>query len=276
MSEMVDNRIVRMEFDNKEFEKGIQTSLESLKTFKKEVDSSESYKSLEILDKKIDDLGESLNQVSESTSSLAKGFENMTSLAGQAFMRLKNRVITYSAKIAKSLSVDQFKAGYEEYGLKMDSIKTIMAGTRKEFTNMMTGEVDEVKQLETVKDYLEELNHYADKTIYSFSDMTQNIGKFTNAGKSLKDSVTAIKGISNLSALAGITSAQNSSVMYNVSQSLALGHMQLMDWKSLENANIATQEFKQLLIDTAVEYGTLTKEGDRYFTTVEKAGKKKK
>ena len=48
--------------------------------------------------------------------------------------------------------------------------------------------------LDQVNNALDELNHYADMTIYNFTEMARNIGTFTAAGVDLDTSVAAIKG----------------------------------------------------------------------------------
>ena len=136
----------------------------------------------------------------------------------------------------------------------MGSIQTIMAST---------GEI-----LESVNGYLNELNEYSDRTIYSFSDMTQNIGKFTNAGVSLEDSVAAIKGVSNVAAVSGANANEASRAMYNFAQALSSGYVKLIDWKSIELANMGTVEFKEQLLEAAVAAGTLTKTGDGMYKTL--------
>lgn len=123
--------------------------------------------------------------------------------------------------------------------------------------------------LEEVNKKLNELNAYSDKTIYSFADMTSNIGKFTNAGVSLDDSVAAIQGVANVAALAGANAEEASRGMYNFAQALSTGSVKLIDWKSIELANMGTVEFKQQLIDSAVAMGTLNKAADGTLTTLE-------
>ena len=136
----------------------------------------------------------------------------------------------------------------------MGSIQTIMAGTGA--------------SLDLVNRKLDELNTYSDRTIYSFADMTSNIGKFTNAGVSLDRSVSAIQGISNAAALAGANSNEASRAMYNFAQALSSGYVKLIDWKSIELANMATVEFKTELLESAVAAGTLTKTGDGLYKTL--------
>ena len=197
---------------------------------------------------------------SESSSNAVKAIGDAAEIVGGKFTalgavafgaleRIGQKAVDVGAKLIKSLSVDQISQGWGEYELKMNSVQTIMSGT---------GE-----SMERVNQKLDELNEYADKTIYSFSDMTSNIGKFTNQGVKLDDAVEAIQGISNVAALAGANSQQASHAMYNFAQALSTGHVLNTDWKSIENAMMATTEFKEELIKTGLELGTLKREGDQ-------------
>ena len=185
--------------------------------------------------------------------SVASKFSTLGIIGVTALQNITNSAINAGKRILESLTIAPIRQGLEEYELKMGSVQTIMAST---------GE-----SLDTVNKYLEELNKYADKTIYSFSDMTSNIGKFTNAGVKLEDAVKAIQGISNEAAVSGANANEASRAMYNFAQALSAGYVKLIDWKSIENANMATVEFKQTLIDTAVELGTVVKVGDKYRST---------
>lgn len=184
-------------------------------------------------------------------------FSAFGAIAFGALERIGQKAVDAGQRLIKSLSVDQITAGWDEYGLKINSTQTIMAST---------GE-----SLSTVNGYLEELNKYADKTIYSFSDMTANIGKFTNAGVDLDTAVAAIKGISNEAALSGANAQEASRAMYNFAQAISAGSVKLIDWKSIENANMATKGFKEELIKTAVELGTVKQSGEDYISVTKDA-----
>ena len=167
-----------------------------------------------------------------------------------------DELIGKAAQLANALFVAPRTDGFKEYELKMGSVQTIMAGT---------GE-----SLQTVNKYLEELNKYSDQTIYSFADMTNNIGKFTNAGVKLEDAVAAIKGIANEAAISGANSNEASRAMYNFSQALSAGYVKLIDWKSIENANMATKGFKDTLLEVASAVGTVEKQGDGMYKVLTK------
>ena len=242
MSETIDRRVVEMRFDNKEFDSNVQATLTVLDKLKEKLNFKGAEKAMGARG-----LGAAVDGVRDR-------FSAMEIVGMTALVNLTNSAINLGKNLAKSLTIDQVKAGFSEYELKMGSIQTIMAST---------GE-----SIDTVNKYLNDLNTYSDKTIYSFSDMTSSIGKFTNAGVDLDTAVKAIQGISNEAAVSGANANEASRAMYNFAQALSAGYVKLIDWKSIENANMATKEFKQQLIDTAVELGNLQKNADDTYTVL--------
>lgn len=248
MSNNVDNRIVSMEFDNSNFERNVKTSMNTLDKLDEKLKfegAEDGFRNLEQASGRID-----FSALQNSIQNIEKAFTPM----GIAFRNVWDDVIDYVEGKIKYFNQlvfqDPYKDGFKEYELKMSSVQTIMASTRR--------------PLEDVNKQLEELNKYSDRTIYSFADMTNNIGKFTNAGIELEDAVAAIKGISNEAALSGANANEASRAMYNFSQALSSGSVKLIDWNSIANANMATKEFKQELLDTAVAMGTLSKQSNGY------------
>ena len=251
MSKTVDERVVSMQFDNKQFEANVQTSMSTLDKLKQKLDFKGASKGLENVNAAAKNVN--MSGLSSAVETVSMKFSALQVMAVTALANITNSAINAGKRIVHALTIAPITTGFQEYELKMNSVQTIIAST---------GE-----SLETVNEYLEELNKYADKTIYSFSDMTSNIGKFTNAGVKLEDAVMAIKGISNEAAVSGANANEASRAMYNFAQALSAGYVKLIDWKSIENANMATVEFKNQLIQTAVELGTLTMVGDKYQST---------
>lgn len=251
MTNVIDNRIVEIELQNKDFEANAKTSIKTLEQLQAAMDFSNSGKGIDNVSKQLDNLN--LDKIASSVETISNKFSMLGAIGFTALNNITNKLVDTGLAISTNLLIGQKNAGFGEYELKMNSIKTIMEGSGEE--------------LDTVKDKLNELNEYADKTIYSFSDMTRNIGKFTNAGVDLDKSVAAIKGISNLAAISGQNAESASRAMYNIAQSLSAGYVKLIDWKSIENANMATIEFKQQLLDTALAMGTVVKVGDKYQST---------
>ena len=252
MSKQVDERVVSMQFDNKHFESNVQTTMSTLDKLKQKLNLSGASKGLEDINaaaKKTD-----MSVLANGVETVRAKFSALQVMGVTALANITNSAVNAGKRIVKSLTIDPVTTGFNEYELKINSLQTIVAST---------GE-----KLSTVNKYLEELNEYSDKTIYSFSDMTQNIGKFTNAGVKLEDAVLAIKGISNEAAVSGANANEASRAMYNFAQALSAGYVKLIDWKSIENANMATKEFKEQLIESAVAAGTLTKTSDGMYKTL--------
>lgn len=247
----VDNRLVKMTFDNEDFEKKASSTLGILDKLKQSLNFSGALKGVEDIKARAD--GVTFDAMSSGIEALQNRFSVLGEFVHNTFENIITKAADVGRSLAESVTITPMKEGFSEYELQMNSVQTIMAST---------GE-----SVDTVNKYLNELNEYADKTIYSFSDMTQNIGKFTNAGVSLDSAVQAIQGVSNVAAVSGANTNEASRAMYNFAQALSAGAVKLIDWKSIENANMATVEFKQSLIDTAVAMGTLTKDGDNYIST---------
>lgn len=254
MSDKIDQPIVKMGFDNKEFEKDVATTMNTIDKLINKVNIKEV---LATVGRQADAVGKTLSMgnLAQGLMSVSQGFSNFGVIGVTTLTNLTNSAINAGKRIAAALTIDPVRSGFSEYELKMGAVQTIMAGT---------GET-----IDKVTDALNQLNEYSDQTVYSFSDMTQNIGKFTNAGVKLPTAVAAIKGISNVAALAGANANEASRAMYNFAQAISSGSVKLLDWKSIELANMGTIAFKQQLIDTAASVGTLTKGTDGLYKTIE-------
>ena len=248
----MDDNIVKMTFDNKQFEQNAKQSLDTIEKLKSSMNFEASVKGLDKIEKSINKTNKSLGDLSGAVDKINKKFNALGIMGKRALENITDSIYMTSKRMIKALTIDPIKQGFEEYELKMQSVQTIMASTG--------ASVKEVNQ------YLDELNTYSDKTIYSFKDMTSNIGKFTNAGVALKDAVAAIQGISNVAAVAGANTNEASRAMYNFSQALSAGYVKLIDWKSIELANMATKEFKENLISVAEGLGTIKKVAGGYQT----------
>lgn len=248
---------VEMEFDRKNFAEGVKDTLKDLDTLEKSMSFKGGVQGIRDLQSAANHID--FSGLTNNVQSISNSLNYMKSFAFKVFDELERKAINWATNMVSSMSIKQVTEGWKEYELKMNSTKTIMASTHE--------------PLEVVNDELEKLNKYADRTIYSFSDMTANIGKFTNSGVKLKEAVKAIQGISNEAALSGANAAEASRAMYNFAQGLSSGFIKLIDWKSIENANMATKEFKEELIKTALEMGTIKELGGQYISAIDGGGK---
>ena len=243
----VDKRVVQMDFDNKKFEKNVKQSTESVNNLKKTLN--------------FDGVSNSIDQVSLKI----KAFEVMTTTA---LVNITNQVVNLGIRMVKSLSVDNISAGWAKYGQKTTSVATMMAQNFKVAGREIT---DASEKMSVVTDQLERLSWFSDETSYTFTDMVDNVGKFIAAGQDLDVSVKAMEGIATWAALSGQNAATASRAMYQLAQAMGKGKIQLIDYKSIQNANMDTVEFRQTILEAAVALGELTKEGDKFVT---KTGKK--
>ena len=252
MSKEIEQRVVQMKFDNAQFEAGTKQTLNTLDKLKQKLkfdDVEDSFSKIANSAKKVD-----MTSVANSVETTRLKFSALEVMAVGALTKIGASLTDLATKTLKMFTLDPVMQGFSEYELKMGSVQTIMAST---------GE-----SIDVVNKYLNELNEYSDRTIYSFSDMTNNIGKFTNAGVKLDVAVAAMQGIANAAALSGANSQQASSAMYNFSQAMSAGYMGLVDWNSISNtAGMGTLAFKEELIKTAVELGTLIETEEGYIST---------
>lgn len=247
MSSNIDERIVEMRFDNKQFESNVQTSIKSLDNLKTGLNLDDSARSLSNLEKAGRTF--SLAGIAEGVDNISSKFTALGIIGITALQNITNSAINAGKRLISSLTVDPIKTGLQEYETKMNAITTILTNTESKGTTL-----DEVNKT------LNELNTYADKTIYNFAEMTRNIGTFTAAGIGLEESATAIKGIANLAAGSGSTSAQASTAMYQLSQALASGSVKLQDWNSVVNAGMGGELFQNALKDMAKQMGIVVDE----------------
>lgn len=243
MSTTIDERVVEMRFDNKQFESNVQTSLSTLDRLKKSLNLSGAAKGFDEIDsasKKVN-----MNGLANAVESVRLKFSALEVMAVTALANITNSALNAGKRIVSALTIDPIKTGFQEYETQIGAVQTILANTQHEGTN-----------LQQVNRALDELNTYADKTIYNFTEMTRNIGTFTAAGVSLQTSVDSIKGIANLAAVSGSTSQQASTAMYQLSQALAAGKVSLMDWNSVVNAGMGGKVFQDALVRTSELLGT--------------------
>lgn len=244
MSSKVDDRIVNMKFNNAQFEKGVADTTSSLDKLKKGLSFAGIGKGIGDVAASIKSL--SFDGLSMGVQSIADKFTSLSVIGVTALANIANKAIDTGLQMAKSLTIDPIKAGLDEYELKMGSIQTILANTSRYGT-----------QLPEVTANLEELNAYADKTIYNFGDMTKNIGLFTNAGIRIEDATAMIKGFSNEAAASGTNAQGAAGAAYQLSQALSAGTIRLMDWRSLTNVGMGNKNMQNGLIEIADAMGTL-------------------
>jgi len=234
MSNNIEDNIVSMKFDNKQFESGVATSLGTMDKLKSSLAFPDAGKGLADVNKAAQ--GFNLNPMANSIQGVSKMWLGLTTVAITAISNITNKVVDSGIQLAKSFTIDPITQGFQEYEKNLNSTQTIMANTGK--------------SVKIVGQYLGDLNHYSDQTIYNFGQMADSIGKFTAAGVNLPNATDAIKGMANSAALSGSSVDQLNTAMYQMSQALSTGTIRLMDWNSLANAGMGGKNIREALMAT--------------------------
>lgn len=239
MSNTIDTRVVEMKFDNAAFERGVASTLKSLGLLEKGLHLKGATNGLNEVSKAASRFN--VGNIAHGVETIASRFSAMGVIGVTALASIAHQAIATGASMLKGLTVAPLQQGLAEYETNLNSIQTILANTGLEGK----------KGLTQVTGALDELNHYADQTIYNFSEMAKNIGTFTAAGIKLEPATAAIKGIANLAAISGSNAEQASSAMYQLSQAMAAGKATLVDWNSVVNAGMGGKVFQEALKETA-------------------------
>ena len=257
MSNTVEQRTVEMRFDNSNFEKNISQSQTSLNNFNQNLSqlggSRTGIGAFAATLKAItfDPINNGIEIGIGKLAALTVALTGISNLANDIYYKVTGMV--------KSLTFDQISAGFDKYSQKTTSVQTIMSAVKTE------SETEE-QAMARVNKQLEKLNWFTDETSYNFTDMVNNIGKFTSQGVELDKAVTAMQGIATWAAKSGGGVNEASRAMYNLSQAMGVGSVQTIDWKSIENANMGTKEFKEQAIQAAAAMDMLIKKGDKFYT----------
>lgn len=240
MSTTVDSRVVEMKFDNRHFESNVSTTMSTLDKLKQRLNLTGASKGLENIGAAA--RGVDMSPLSSSINTVKDKFSALEIIGVTALVNITNSAVNAGKQLLKSLSVDQLSAGWQKFSDKTTSVATLVA---------------QGNALEDVNDQLDRLNWFTDETSYNFTDMVSNIAKFTATGQGLEESVTAMEGIATWAALSGQNASTASRAMYQLSQAMGAGVMRLEDYKSIQNASMDTDEFRQKCLDAAIEVGTL-------------------
>lgn len=245
MSKKVDERVVEMRFDNKDFESNVKTTMSTLDKLKAALKLPTSSKALDGVANAAKNSTSNISGLGAAVETVNARFSALQVVGMTALSNITTAAMRAGGNLVKQFTIDPIISGFQEYETQLNSVQTILANTQSKGTT-----------LDDVTAALDELNTYADQTIYNFTEMTRNIGTFTAAGVDLDTSVSAIKGIANLAAVSGSTSQQASTAMYQLSQALAAGRVSLMDWNSVVNAGMGGEVFQNALKRTAEVMGT--------------------
>lgn len=251
----IEERVVTMKFDNKQFASAAGETLSVLDRLKaamsfKGLGSAISGAGFKDVDRSARSAAESVKMVSSaaqsvdvsglsaSISSVNSGLSALGAVGFGAFATIGASAVSAAASMVNSFTFEPMIAGFNEYETKINAIQRIQANTASKGIGM-----------DQITGALDDLNSYADQTIYNFGEMTDAIARFTSAGVDLETSTASIKGLSNVAALAGASSAESAQVNKQIAQALGGGDVRLQDWMSVENAGMDNEAFKTALFE---------------------------
>lgn len=271
MPNNVDERLVEMRIDNRQFINGANKTIGVLDRLKSALNFGKTTDGLDDFSRKLSRMD--FGGIERGVEAISERFSNLGIVGQRIIQNLTDSVYNFASKTVKELTIDQVTAGWEKYESIIESTQTIMGATREAWESNAELQERYGSQLEYVNEQLGLLNWFTDETSYNLTDMVSNVGKFTSSGVALDSAARDMMGIATWAASAGANAGEASRAMYNLSQALATGSVKLIDWKSIENANMATVEFKQTVIDSAVEIGKLTKTIDKNGQAIYKTAK---
>lgn len=235
MSSTVEERVVEMQFDNKQFESNAKETMKTLDALNKSLElkgATDGFKSLDKAAKSVD-----LSDISKSMDVITNKISVFGVIGDQVLRNLTNRATDFATKWAKDLTIGQVQKGWSKYEAKTNAVQVIMHATGQT--------IDEVNES------LDDLTWYTDQTSYSFDQMIDAISKFTGAGIILDDAEKMAEGIANWAASAGVSASRAAPAFYNLSQAMSSGALRAQDWKSIELLNMNTVEFEEKAIEIA-------------------------
>ena len=243
MATTVDQKVVQMKFDNRDFEQNVKVSMSTLDKLKAKLHLDGASKGLENVSAAARKVN--MDGLADGIQTVSAKFSAMEVIGVTALANITNSAVTAGLQLAKSLTVDQVSSGWNKMNQKIGSVQTLVNST-----GLSVEEIDE---------YLSQLMWYSDETSYSFTDMTASLAQMTATGGDIKKLVPMIRGIANATAYAGKGAAEFSRVIYNLNQSYGAGYLQLMDWKSVQLAGANSKQLTEELIKAGEELGTIQK-----------------
>ena len=252
MSHTIEQKVVEMRFDNSNFERNVSQSMSTLNKLQNAIDKTSSGNAFAGLSKAVDNLN--FGSVSSAIQTVTEKFSIWEEIAIGAARNIGAALSNYVVNGLNNMVFSNVSAGWDKYAQKTEAVQTIMAS----LADQDFGNID---KMEYVSDILEKLNWFTDETSFHFTDMVSSIGKFTSAGVDLEKASDAMMGIATWAAVSGANADTASRVMYQLSQSLGMGSVRAQDWMSVETANMATKEFKELAIQVAKTQKTINGSG---------------
>ena len=257
MSKNIENNVVQMSFDNKDFEKNISTSTKSVEKFNDSLDFKDAKKGFDDLEKYANSVNfDGLNKAIGNINSVFTVTGNMTKkiiddIAGY----FESKIVGTVSRVRNTISyIADTNLGVSKYEDYLNAIKTLRYNLSDK--DLRAIEDSGMSDLDYIADKFSTIMDFTDETSFNMLDMVNAISKYASANVSLEDSSEALMGTALAAAAAGKNSQQAGQAMSQMVQAISRGYFQMKDWnEAFANNAIATRHFKEIMIEAAMGLG---------------------
>lgn len=257
MSKTIENNVVQMTFDNKDFEKNISTSTKSVEKFNDSLDFKDAKKGFDDLEKYANSVNfDGLNKAIGNINSVFTVTGNMTKkiiddIAGY----FESKIVGTVSKVRNTISyIADTNLGVSKYEDYLNAIKTLRYNLSDKDLKAISD--SGMSDLDYIADQFGTIMDFTDETSFNMLDLVNAASKYVSANISLEDSSEALMGVALAAAAAGKNSQQAGQAMSQMVQAVSRGYFQMKDWnEAFANNAIATRHFKETMIEAAMGLG---------------------
>ena len=127
MSRTIDQRVVEMRFDNRQFEQGVSTSMSTLDKLKKALNFNGATKGLDNVSAAAK--GVNFTPLTSAVETVQRGFSALEVIGVTALANITNSAVNAGKRIASALIIEPIKTGFQEYETQINATQTILANT---------------------------------------------------------------------------------------------------------------------------------------------------
>lgn len=236
-SKSVDERVVQMEFDNRQFEAGAKETMSTLDKLKEKLNFENSAKGFDQLNKSVNDLD--LSSISNSITAVSDRFSTFGVIGMTVLQRLTNAAMDLGKTLISKamMPLNQIKTGGWNRALNIENAMFKMSGLLKE----------EFEENKAIID--ENINYAVSGTAYSYDAAASAMAQLVASGVEFRgeamDMKNALRAISGVAAMTNSDYSEIARVFTAVAGSGRLMAMQL-NQLSMRGINAAATLGEQL------------------------------
>ena len=134
MSTTIDQRVVEMRFDNKNFETNVASTMSTLEKFKRSLNLNGATKGLEEINAATKNVN--MSGLGRAVEDVQAKFSALQVVGVTALANITNSAINAGKQIVSALTIDPIKTGLTEYETQINAIQTVLANTQSKGTTL--------------------------------------------------------------------------------------------------------------------------------------------